>query len=924
MEQGAAWSRHAFVLTDIEASTKRWEVDTESMSADLAHHDEVLQSEFAAAGGSLVNPTGDGFLFEFPDAERAARAAVRAQEALAGSRWPHHPMAVRMAVDAGHAEARGDDFFGPTLNRCARLMTAAAGGQILATRDVAAEIASDTDLADRLHHHGTCRLRDLGDPVEVWEILHRGQPGPTRPAALDESSHNLPFVTSGFVGRRDDLEELERLLEHRPLVTLTGSGGVGKTRLGLQLAARQVDRFPDGTWYVQLESVESDAQVTERLMSVLGIHPIAGVDELDRLHETLLARRTLVLLDCCEHVRDGACRLVEAIASKDLRIVATSRSPLGVPGELVWRVRSLRTDPGPAEGAEATPEALELFSQRVMERDPGVDLADERNTDAAARIVQRLDGIPLAIELAAARLGALDVVDLERKLGEGLSLTDTSTSRSPRHRTIEATIEWSYRLLSDPARRLMRRLTVFASPPDLAAVEAVCVDERADDTADGEPGLHDVVDALDELIDASLVTVSADAGGRRHFDMLDSVGAFATDRWDAEDHANILERHAEWAAALARTCGPLVHLDAGSLEMLCAVDDDLSRAIAWMFDHRQDRGVAMAANLAVYWVVTAQAKEGHRWLDAALEHAGEVSVSEQAKLLEGAGIAAALDVDYERSDQMLARASELFESTQRDRRAAYPKFWRARSVIVRYFQGIGTRDQLEGARVMLADALGALRAHDDLLGQVLALPYEGWARMLVGAEGAQEPLYEALALIDQPGFERVAAYANAHLAHIVLVVDDDPLQAAGLLSGAVETLRGAGDRQNLLICLLLLAAVELRLERHDQAWTAAVEAARISSESASEEWVSTVLAIGWAASAHRDAVLACVLAGHLDHAMPTWRTLLEHTGLAPALPALDAVVGEVDELVCRTAATTGRHQSTEDLIARLARGGVRR
>ena len=908
------WERHAFVLTDIESSTQRWEADSTAMAADLAHHDETITAAFVGAGGEQLKSLGDGFLYRFRTVESAARAAVEAQIALHSAVWPHAALHVRMGVHVGEAQVRDGDYFGPTVNRCARVTAAGSGGQILATREVVEDIATEPGLADRLHHHGACRLKDLGEPVEIWEILHAEQVGPVSPRALIEGRHNLPYHLSSFVGRRDDISELRSLVRDRRLVTLTGSGGVGKTRLALQVMALLADDFPDGTWLVSLDSVERPEQVAERALEALDLRAVSGEHPLRTLAREVNARRMLILFDSCEHVVEPVARTIDAIANDRLRLLTTSRRPLGIEGEMVWRVRSLRTDSQRRAGAQTAhlSEAVQLFVERAKERNPELELAAPDEVEAASQLVRRLDGIPLAIELAAARLGALDVLGLERKLSQGFPLVDESYRRPPRHRTIEATIEWSDRLLSESSRWLLRRLTIFSSPPDLQTLEEVC----------GKDLGPMVVDQLDELIDASLVSAWVDAAGTRRFRMLDAVASFAADRRAAEDLRDTRGRHADWAAALAAADGPLVHAEASCLERLSAAEHDLERAVAWLFEHRPDDGVSMATNLAVFWVVSGQAALGRRWLDRALEDSPADASIARAKLLEGAGIAASLDADYPRSDDMLVQAADMFSEIGRDGRSAYPRFWRARSTIVRGYQGVATVSELEAAHERLGRSLALMREHGDALGLVLSLPYEGWVRMLLGAsEDPLEPLREAMALVDSPGLERVSAYAKAHMAHIVLVHGDDPDASDVLLSDAIAELRLARDRQNLLICLLLRAAIELRRGHVQPASVSVREAAAIAARGGTREWEPAVLALGWAVSAEGDALLACTLAGHLDATLPSWQVLLANTGVGPLLERLQSGLDTRDELVRRTAANAGRSQSAGHLVGLLARSG---
>ncbi len=898
------WGLHAFVLTDIESSTRRWETNTEAMAQDLAHHDRLAEEVMEGAGGSEVKGLGDGFLFEFGDSLSALRGSIELQERLATTDWPNNPLAVRIGVHVGGAQERAGDYFGPTLGRCARVMGAAVGGQILVTREVVADVAKDPELAGRLHHHGPCMLRDLGEPVEIWEVLHEHRREPSPPVALGEGLNNLPVGFSSFVGRSEEMHEVAERVRQQPLVTLTGSGGVGKTRLALQVAARMSDEFTHGVWLVALDGVERDDEVAEKVLSNLGLRQVGGVSDLQRLRSAITGRNMMLLMDCCEHVIDGVREVVEAVGGGRMRVLATSRRPVGVPGEVVWRVRSLSADPQPLlRGGTRRSEAVTLLHHRASERDHPLDLDDPRNAEAAERLVRRLDGIPLAIELAAARLAVLDVVGLDEKLADGLPLGDDRTQRPPRHRTIDATIEWSDRLLSEPARLLLRRMCVFAAPPDLESLDEVCGDGL------GAP----VVDMITELVDASLAS-TVDRGGSRRFVTLDSVDAYADSRWSEDDRRSTLVRYAQWAARLAAAGGPMVLLDAGWLERLQAVDDDMTRAIGWLFENDPGRAVAMAGDLAVYWALSGHAHEGREWLGRALEAPVDVEPIELASLLEGGGMAAALDADYARSTELLTASSEQFRALGRTRRAAYPSFWQARSTIVLAYQGVADAYELDLAAEQLASVLADFETHGDLLGHALALPYEGWARMLAGKPDASEPCRRSLEIAEASGVALVAAYARAHLAHVLLVDSDDVAGAAELLGQAMAELRSSGDRQNLLICLLLQAAIELRRGHGPAATTTAGEAASIASRGGGREWEPATLGVGWAVHVNGDRGLASMIEGHLEAKLPSWRTMLANTGLAPMIEELAAAIGTEDELVRRTACASGRRMGADQLL----------
>ena len=426
-----------FLFTDVEGSTRRWEADADAMRVALAAHDEVLRKAIEAHGGWLFKHTGDGVCAAFASPRSAVDAAVAAQRAL--------ELPVRMGLATGEAELRGGDYFGAVLNRAARVMAAGHGGQILLA-DSTAGLLSGVDLVDL----GPRRLRDLPTPVGVFQVQADGL-RTDFPAlrALDASPGNLRAATTSFIGRESEVAELQAAVKAHRLVTLTGVGGVGKTRLAVEVAARLADEFPDGVWFFELAAVTDPAAVPDAVAAVLGITQQPGKTVTESVASALEGRVRLLVFDNCEHVVDSVADLVEAIlaASATVTILATSREGLGVSEEQLWRVPSLDVNSG-TESA-----AVNLFLDRAHSVVSDFSLAQPGEADAVVEICRRLDGIPLAIELAASRMASMTASEVRDRLDQRFRLLVGSRRGLERHQTLRHAVAWSYDLLDDAEKR---------------------------------------------------------------------------------------------------------------------------------------------------------------------------------------------------------------------------------------------------------------------------------------------------------------------------------------------------------------------------------------------------------------------------------------------------------------------------------------
>jgi predicted ATPase len=501
-----------FLFTDVEGSTRRWEADAEGMRKALAAHDEVLRRAVETHGGSLFKHTGDGVCAVFASPRSAVDAAVAAQRAL--------ELPVRMGLATGEAELREGDYFGVLLNRAARVMATGHGGQILVAESTAG-LLSGVDLVDL----GSRRLRDLPTAVVLFQVradnLRTDFP-PLR--ALDASPGNLRAATTSFIGRESEVAELQAAVKAHRLVTLTGVGGVGKTRLALEVAARLADEFPDGVWFFELAAVTDPGAVPDAVAAVLGItqQPVRTVAE--SVAAALEGRVRLLVIDNCEHVLNAAADLVEAILthSAAVKILATSREGLGIADEQLWPVPSLDVDAG-ADSA-----AVALFVERAQSVSPRFSMTQAGEVGAVIEICRRLDGIPLAIELAASRMAAMTASDVRDRLDHRLRLLVRSRRGSERHHTLRDAVAWSYHLLADAEKALLERCSVFAGGFDLQSACAVGGFDDLDDYA--------IIDLLDALVRKSLLVADRSAG-RTRYSMLETIRQFAEEQLVASGSA---------------------------------------------------------------------------------------------------------------------------------------------------------------------------------------------------------------------------------------------------------------------------------------------------------------------------------------------------------------------------------------------------
>ncbi len=618
-----------FLLTDIEGSTRLWEENGGSMGAALGQHDRLLRLAIEAHGGTVIKTTGDGMLAVFTDPGSGVDAALAAQRTLRDATWGEiGELRVRMALHVGSAETRDGDYFGPALNRVARILAIGHGGQVICSA-VAAVLARDglpasVDLVDL----GSHRLRDMDRPEQVYQVVVDDLPRSFPPLrSLSTRRSNLPVQLTSFVGREKQLGEVVELIGRHRLVTLIGTGGTGKTRLMLEAAGRLLDRHPDGVWLAELAPLGDPSQIPSEVARSLGAPEVPGVPAVATITAFLADKELLLLLDNAEHLVDGVARIAEQLlaVAPGLRILTTSREALAIPGEAVLQLRSLScpsiavSRPGVADDPVdldevAATEAVRLFTERATSVDPAFRLGDA-NVASVAEICRRLDGIPLAIELAAARVSAMSPDDIARRLGDRFRLLAGGRRTAvPRQQTLHALIDWSWDLLTEEDRRLLRRLSVFTGSWAVPIAARIVGDEP------GGMDPVDLVDRLTRLVDRSLVIL--DRGATTRYRMLETIRQYAREKLiDAGEAASLADRHLEVYAAFAVEAeepmrGPAM---VDWVDRLDAELDNLGAALEWGLEAAPWTAAAMASALMGYWAVRVMSQDNDARIVAVIE-----------------------------------------------------------------------------------------------------------------------------------------------------------------------------------------------------------------------------------------------------------------------------------------------------------------
>lgn len=774
-----------FLFTDIEGSTRLWEREPERMRPALARHDALARTAIERHRGVIVKMAGDGAHAAFDDPLDAVAGALELQQALADPQTTHGiTFRVRCGLHAGAVERRDNDFFGSAVNRAARITGVAHGGQVLLSEAVAVLIRDRLPADVSLRDLGSVRLRDLAEAERIYQVVHP-QLRADFPAlrALEATPNNLPEQLTSFVGRERELAEIAKSLDDSRLLTLLGVGGIGKTRLSLQVAAEMLDEFPDGVWLVEFAPLTDAQLVPQAVASVLGVKEEAGSPLVDALKKHVKDRQLLLILDNCEHLVHACAELAKLLleAGRGLKILASSREHLHLSGEATYPVPGLAV---PDILETITPAALtqyesvRLFIDRAVAAQPAFAVTDQ-NAVVVGEVCRRLDGIPLAIELAAARVRALSVENIAARLNDRFRLlTSGSRTALPRQQTLRALIDWSYDLLDQRERAVLRRLAVFAGGWTLDAVEAVA--------ADGDVRESDVLDLLTHLVEKSLVVVEA-GGGR--YRLLDTVRQYAQERLTEsgeEDSARM--RHLACYVALAEKASPqltgpqqgvwLSRLDL-ERENILGAHEYCARVAGGA-----ELGLRLASAVKRYWIFRGLMELGHRITFEALQRRGADERNfHRCRVLFDAGQLGCWMGNYREAQSYLVESLDIAREIS------------DKTMVAKVLQPLG----------LALQGLGDLVTARGYLEEALALAEKaGDKREIAGASNALAQLHRMQGHLDmsEPLYNNVVSLARE--------LADGDLIAIGLLNLAMVAIgRESSDRVEQMLLEVLGIAEEI-------------------------------------------------------------------------------------------------------------------
>lgn len=793
-----------FLLSDIEGSTRLLRWVGPRYPAMVERHRAILGAAAERHGGRLTPVEGDGCLAIFDAPEKAVAAAVDAQRDMHRQDWGPTPLRVRVGVHSGQAVLHHGEHFGLDLHRAARITDAGHGGQVLvsgATCDRLAHLPEGIALRDLGHH----RLRDLEGSVHLFQVVAEGLDDEHPPLrTLSPDVHNLPAETVTLVGRDREIVLVHRLLEEHRLVTLTGPGGVGKTRLAIHVGASTASRYDDGVRFVELTRVTDPTAVSALIASTLGISTSGGSAPGAVLAEALRDRSMLLILDNFEHVVDAAPDVGDLLAAAPgIRALVTSRERLLIAGEVIADVPALDARDSADEAAAS--DAVTLFVDRARAQDPtfSPDADELRDITAICRLV---DGLPLAIELVAAQTRVLPVRTIRARLRSGLDAVTSERRDGPaRHRSLRDTVAWSHRLLSPEQQRLFAWLAVFRGGRTLEAVTAVC----------GDVVVRDPVAGVTALVDKSLLHRRTGDEGVVTFDMLELIHDFAGEALLASgEHDTASERHARWMVDLAERSdrgmfGPQARLWEDRLR---AQLENLRRALRWSFDRGDPRlGIRITAALNLFWYWGGPHEDGRDWIVRSLGHPELVDDPARARLAVAAGFFAYADGDMATARDRWEAAVDAFALAGEDERRAW-----AHGMIELSHSGDPT--QLQGALARVEDALADLTAMDASARSIADMRnVQGELARLIGDDVlARRSYQEALTILRDIGDTDNAPRLQANLAFIA-THDGDHDTALALVHDALAGAWKLGKR--VLVAQLLgeAATPETHLGRPERA-----------------------------------------------------------------------------------------------------------
>lgn len=812
-----------FLFSDIEGSTERWERHRTAMKGAVARHEELMHAAIVAHGGHVFKTVGDAFCVAFRTVPDAIAAALAAQQSLSKEDFSAvDGLGVRMALHTGLADERNGDYFGPTVNRVARLLSIGHGGQVLvsgAASDLAqGEMPSRATLRDL----GAHRLKDLSHPEQVYQLLSPDLPAEFPPLrSLESLPNNLPLQVTLFLGREKDVIDIERRLAKTRLLTLVGTGGVGKTRLAMQIGADLLEQYPDGVWLVELAPIVDPDLIPGAMTTIFSVGASAGRSPLESLVHVLRPKHMLVVLDNCEHIVAGAARVADAMlhGCPNVRIIATSRQGLGIDGEVVLRVSSLPV-PEHAEHLKAADAigygAIALFVERASSVVESFRLTDE-NAPTIAQICRRLDGIALALELAASRIKVLTPTQLLAMLSERFRvLTGGKRTALPRQQTMRAAIDWSYDLLDENEQLMFRRLAIFSGGCTLEAARAICGDETI--------GQWEVFELLSSLIDKSLVSSEA-SGAEQRYRLLESTRQYALEKLDdSGELANLHGRHAAYYATMVEKALATWSTTPTFtwLEPLEADYDNFRGVMDWALIERHDieLGAKLTGMLSRFWREGPYQAEGRQRIAAAVDQLdGIISPATKAQLLLARGTLAGSMQAWPMMLECARRSLAIYEELG-DRRG---EAWSRLSV----GEALHRLSRFDESLTQLNTALALLREHGERRGVARAIASLARNHDFQGHTKEARALYEeALALSRSIGDSRSTATLVNNIAENVFQHEGDARRAYDMAREIGEHYARSRDKLAIALNNNNMAAYLVVLGRLEEAYAHASDAVK--------------------------------------------------------------------------------------------------